>query len=51
VKEIEKTKSTFEDLEIWKLARDLRKKIAEIIKHFPSEEKYRLADQVFFETT
>ena len=43
---MEKTKSTFEDLEIWQLARDFRKKIAGLVKTFPSEEKYRLADQM-----
>lgn len=40
------TKSTFEDLEIWQLARDFRKKISGLVKNFPSEEKYRLADQM-----
>jgi four helix bundle protein len=43
---MEKTKSTFEDLEIWQLARDFRKKIAGLVKNFPTEEKYRLADQM-----
>ena len=40
------TKSTFEDLEIWQLARDFRKKISGLAKNFPSEEKYRLVDQM-----
>lgn len=40
------TKSTFEDLEIWQLARDFRKEISMLIKTFPSEEKYRLNDQM-----
>ena len=43
---MEKTKSTFEDLEIWQLARDFRKKISGLIKKFPSIEKFRLADQM-----
>jgi four helix bundle protein len=40
------TKSTFEDLEIWQLARNLRKEISTLVKTFPSEEKYRLTDQM-----
>ncbi len=39
-------KSTFEDLEIWQLARELRKDIAALVKTFPAEEKYRLIDQM-----
>ncbi|GBE39707.1 hypothetical protein BMS3Bbin08_02338 [bacterium BMS3Bbin08] len=40
------TKSTFEDLEIWQLARKLRREISTLVKTFPSEEKYRLSDQM-----
>jgi len=40
------TKSTFEDLEIWQLARDFRRKISSLVKNIPSEEKYRLVDQM-----
>ncbi len=40
------TKSTFEDLEIWQLARNFRKEISTLVKTFPSEEKYRLTDQM-----
>lgn len=40
------TKSTFEDLEIWQLAREFRKKISRLLKTFPAEEKYRLSDQL-----
>jgi len=40
------TKSTFEDLEVWKMAKDFRKKISSLIKTLPPNEKYRLADQM-----
>ncbi len=40
------TKSTFEDLEIWQMARDFRKEISMLTKTFPPEEKYRLNDQM-----
>lgn len=37
---------SFEDLECWKLGRDIRRKISELIKKFPKEEKYGLTDQL-----
>ncbi|RAV30168.1 four helix bundle protein [Sinomicrobium soli] len=37
---------TFEDLEVWKLARQLKKDIRKLTREFPAEEKYRLTDQV-----
>jgi len=37
---------SFEDLEIWKKGRELRKKLSLLTKKFPSEEKYRLTDQI-----
>jgi len=37
---------TFEDLEVYKAAREFRKKIYELIKKLPSEEKFNLADQM-----
>lgn len=40
------TRSTFETLETWKMARDLRKEIARLVKTFPQEEKFRLTDQM-----
>lgn len=40
------TYTTFEDLEAWKLSRDLRKDFSKLTKTFPSEKKYRLTDQV-----
>ena len=36
----------FRDLEIWKLARELRKEVYSLCKNFPNEEKYRLSDQL-----
>ena len=39
-------KYSFEDLEIYKLAQEFRKKIYELIKHLPSEEKYNLDSQM-----
>ena len=37
---------TFEDLDCWKKASQLRRDLSEIVKKFSSEEKYRLVDQV-----
>lgn len=42
----DETKSTFEDLEVWNKARNLRIEIAKLTKLFPKEEKYRLTDQM-----
>lgn len=39
-------KATFETLEAWKKSRELRKKISTLTKSFPSEEKYKLTDQI-----
>lgn len=36
----------FEDLEVWKRTRDLKKNIIVLVKNFPAEEKFRLADQL-----
>lgn len=36
----------FEELEVWKKARELKKEIGELVKTFPFEEKYRLTDQL-----
>jgi four helix bundle protein len=36
----------FTDLEVWKKSRVLRNTIAELVKSFPAEEKYRLTDQI-----
>ena len=37
---------TFEELEAWKSARELRKAISEMVKIFPSEEKFSLTNQI-----
>jgi four helix bundle protein len=36
----------FTDLEVWKKSRVLRNNIADLVKSFPTEEKYRLTDQI-----
>ena len=37
---------TFEDLRVWQLARKIQNEIFELVKKFPTEEKYRLTDQM-----
>ncbi len=37
---------SFEDPEVWKAIRELKKEIIEIVKLFPPEEKFRLNDQI-----
>jgi len=37
---------SFEDLEVWKEARLLKKEIIDLVKTFPPEEKFRLIDQI-----
>ena len=37
---------TFEDLEVYKAAREFRKKIYKLVKELPAEEKYNLAGQM-----
>lgn len=37
---------TFEDLDVWKLARELRKEIYKVTKTYPKDETYRLVDQM-----
>jgi four helix bundle protein len=37
---------TFEDLDVWKICRDLRMQIAAVARTFPREEQYRLRDQL-----
>lgn len=37
---------TFEDLDVWKVCRDLRVQIAILARTFPREEQYRLQDQL-----
>jgi four helix bundle protein len=37
---------SFEDLDVWKVCRELRIRMAALARTFPKEEKYRLMDQV-----
>lgn len=37
---------SFEDLEVWKKARELKKNVIALVKNFPTEEKFRLVDQL-----
>ena len=37
---------TFEELDCWKKAVALRKKLSLLVKTFPAEEKFRLIDQI-----
>ncbi len=37
---------SFEDLEVWKKARTLKKEVSILVKAFPDDEKYRLVDQL-----
>lgn len=36
----------FEELEVWKKARELKSEMAQLVKTFPAEEKFRLVDQL-----
>lgn len=36
----------FEELDLWKKARDFKKEIRDLTKLFPNEEKFRLTDQI-----
>jgi four helix bundle protein len=37
---------TFEELDCWKKATELRRKISKLVKTFPADEKYKLTSQV-----
>lgn len=37
---------SFEELDVWKKARELKIEIAGLVKSFPAEEKYKLTDQL-----
>jgi four helix bundle protein len=37
---------SFEELDCWKKATALRRRLSTIVKKFPADEKYRLADQI-----
>ena len=36
----------FRDLEVWNKCRDIRRKIWDVCKEFPGDERYRLSDQM-----
>ncbi len=38
--------NSFTELAVWQSARDLRISVSKLIKSFPSEEKFRLTDQI-----
>ncbi|MGQ0827266.1 MAG: four helix bundle protein [Bacteroidota bacterium] len=38
--------NSFEELECWKVAAELRKEVSKLTKTFPAEEKFRLTDQM-----
>lgn len=40
------TARTFQDLEVWKLGRSLRRKLYELAKTLPADEHYNLARQI-----
>ena len=37
---------TFEELDCWKKSTELRRQLAQLVKGFPHEEKYKLTDQI-----
>ncbi len=37
---------SFEDLEVWRVCQDLRKRLACLARELPKEEKFRLTDQM-----
>jgi four helix bundle protein len=37
---------SFEDLEVWKKSRELKIEISHLVKTFPTEERFRLTDQL-----
>ena len=41
---------SFTELEVWKKARTFKNEIAELVKTFPAEEKFRLVDQIIRST-
>ncbi len=40
------TFKSFEDLDVWKLSRDFRNEIFDLVKQFPNDEKFKLIDQI-----
>ena len=43
---VESKHDDFRDLDVWKRCQAIRKKIWDLCKDFPGEEKYRLSDQI-----
>jgi four helix bundle protein len=37
---------TFEDLDVWKVCRELREQLSTLSRSFPKEERHRLTDQI-----
>jgi four helix bundle protein len=37
---------SFEDLEVWQTCSDLRRKLGQMVRKLPSDEKFRLIDQI-----
>ena len=42
----QKPHRSFTELEVWKKAREFKKEMEALVKTFPTEEKYRLCDQL-----
>lgn len=38
--------NSFQDLEVWKIGRDLRKRLFEVAKALPTPERYNLTSQI-----
>ncbi|MES2378829.1 MAG: four helix bundle protein [Bacteroidota bacterium] len=38
--------ASFTELEVWKQSRKIRTSISNLVRNFPTEEKYRLTDQI-----
>lgn len=38
--------ASFTDLDVWKKSREIRNYVSSLVRSFPSEEKYRLTDQI-----
>ena len=43
---MEEIKFRFEDLQVWKKAREFENEVCDEVKSFPPEEKFRLTDQL-----
>ncbi len=41
-----KAYKSFTDLEVWQVAREFKNEVKELVSTFPSDEKYRLTDQL-----